>query len=84
MRDSMDDVRVRKSHTGKWLPRYQSIAGQSSVGFWLDWGLRAAAMGINVDTTAPEIPPHRSARSLHGTRGRMRFLYSCEAVSHLK
>ena len=47
-------------------------------------GGRAAAIGINVDTTAPEIPLHRSARSLHGIGVRMRYLYSCEAVSHLK
>ena len=73
------------AHREQAFSRYQSVAGQSSVRFGLDWGLRAAAIAINVDRRLRQKSPvHRSARSLHGIGVRMRYLCACEAVPHLK
>jgi hypothetical protein len=61
------------------------VGALSSRRYGLDFGLEGSGNRRQCDTRlGQKSPVHRSARRLHGIGVRMRYLCSCEAVSHLK
>jgi hypothetical protein len=84
MRDSKDESRAESRVLEESVP-LSPVAALSSGRSGLDFGLEGSGNRRQCGhKAAPEIPQHRSAGRLHGIGVRMRYLRSCEAVSHLK